>query len=196
LKLTWVYDLPFGPGQKFLGGASGALGKVVGGWTITAIQNYYSGNPLGIVTDACTGIYNGPYGDGCGVRPNLITGVPQTVGHSGLDAVNGTPYLNSAAFEAPPVTPDNGYSFLGSAPRLLPTVRGPSHATENFGILKRTSITESTNFEFRADFFNLFNRAGLGDPDTDVTDGPGSFGYVFGPQQGGRVIQFSARFNF
>lgn len=196
VKLTWVYDLPFGAGQKFLGGASGALGKVVGGWTITAIQNYYSGNPLGIVTDACTGIYNGPYGDGCGVRPNLITGVAQTVSHSGLDAVNGTPYLNSAAFEAPPVTPDNGYSFLGSAPRLLSSIRGPSHATEDFGVLKRTSITENTNFEFRADFFNLFNRVGLGDPDTDVTDGPGSFGYVFGPQQGGRVIQFSARFNF
>jgi Carboxypeptidase regulatory-like domain/TonB dependent receptor-like, beta-barrel len=196
VKLTWVYDLPFGPGQKFLGGASGALGKLVGGWTVTAIQNYYSGDPLAVVTDQCTGIYSGPYGDGCGVRPNVVSGVPQTVSHSGLDAQNGTPYLNSDAFVEPAFTPDNGYYSLGSAPRILPNIRGPSHATEDFGILKKTYITESSDFEFRADFFNLFNRVGLGDPDTDVTDGPGSFGYVFGGLYGARVIQLSARINF
>jgi len=194
MKLTWVYDLPFGPGQKFLGGTSGVLGKVVGGWTITAIQNYTSGDPLAVVTDWCTGLYSGPYGDGCGVRPNLITGVAQTVPHSGLDAQNGTLYLNPAAFVAPALNADDYSTTFGSAPRILPNIRGPAHASENFGILKKTYITESSDFEFRADFFNLFNRVGLGDPDTDVTGG--TFGLIFGGLYGGRVIQFSARINF
>lgn len=195
-KLTWIYDLPFGQGQRFVSGATGVLGKVVSGWTLTAIQNYTSGDPLAIVTDNCTGLFGGPWGGGCGVRPNLITGVPITVPHSGLDAVNGTPYLNPSAFVAPALTPDNGYSStFGSAPRILSAPRGPTHATEDFGILKKTYITESSDFEFRADFFNLFNRVGMGDPDTDVSDGS-SFGMVYGGLYGARVIQFSARINF
>ena len=195
LKLTWIYDLPFGPGQRFLGGTSGVLGKLVGGWTITAIQSYTSGDPLAITSELCTGLYSGPYGDGCGVRPNVITGVNATLPHSGLDAQNGTSYLNPAAFADPAVSPDNGYALsFGTAPRLLPSIRGPAHASEDFGILKKTNITESSDFEIRADFFNVFNRVGLGDPDTDTDSG--TFGLIFGPQHGGRVVQFSARINF
>ncbi|HUX10711.1 MAG TPA: TonB-dependent receptor [Terriglobia bacterium] len=195
LKLTWIYDLPFGPGQKFLGGASGVAGKLLGGWTVTAIQSYTSGDPLAVSTDYCTGLYSGPYGDGCGVRPNSVGGVNPALPQSGLDAVNGTTYLNPAAFSAPATTPDNGYAVtFGNAPRIQSNIRGPSHANEDFGILKKTSITESSDFEFRADFFNVFNRVGRGNPDTDLTGG--TFGLIFGPQHGGRVIQFSARINF
>ncbi len=195
LKLTWIYDLPFGPGKRWLSSGGGALEKVVGGWTVTAIQNYHSGDPLAIVTDQCTQLYNGPYGDGCGVRPDLVSGVPLTLSSQGLDAINGTPYLNPAAFVDPPFTGSGAFaSRLGSAARFARGIRGTSSSSEDLGILKRTHLGERLNLEFRADFFNLFNRTGRGDPDTDVDSG--TFGLIFGPQRGGRVVQLAMRLTF
>jgi hypothetical protein len=55
-------------------------------------------------------------------------------------------------------------------------------------------------FQIRADMFNLFNRTGLGDPDTALGDGlpsqGGTFGLITGPMNGPRLIQFAARLNF
>jgi hypothetical protein len=84
----------------------------------------------------------------------------------------------------------------GNAPGFLPHTRGPMHSNEDFGIIKNTHITERTSLQFRADMFNVFNRVGLGDPDTDLADGPGSFGVIFDPAHGGRIIQLALRFNF
>jgi len=43
--------------------------------------------------------------------------------------------------------------------------------------------------------FNVFNRVGRGDPDTDLADGD-SFGRIFDPAHNPRVIQLALRFNF
>ncbi len=46
VRWNWNYDLPFGKGQKFLGSASGAMNKLVGGWkfagTGTLLNTWYS----------------------------------------------------------------------------------------------------------------------------------------------------------
>jgi len=193
-KFTWIYELPFGSGKHWLN-SGGRLNYLVGGWTVTGIQIYRSGTPLSIVTEQCTGIYSGAYGDGCSVRANIVPGVPQTMPLKGLDAVNGTPYLNPAAFVDPPLSPNNGYAMeFGSAPRFLPNIRGPGFQGEDFGVLKDTRFGERFDFQVRADFFNVFNRTGRGDPVTDV-DG-GSFGLIFGPAHGPRIIQLAMRLNF
>ena len=36
LKLTWIYDLPIGPGKAI--DVNGVLGQVIGGWTMTGTQ--------------------------------------------------------------------------------------------------------------------------------------------------------------
>ena len=85
---------------------------------------------------------------------------------------------------------------LGTAPRYLPTVRGPYQPSENFGIFKRFGFGEGRFFEIRADAFNAFNRSGLGDPVTTVGDP--SFGKIIDVQQqyGPREIQVAARITF
>jgi outer membrane receptor protein involved in Fe transport len=187
LKLTWIYSLPFGRGKKWLNSA-GAADRLVSGWQITAIQQYLSGDPLTIYSSLGTSFTPG-------IRPDVVLGVKQTVASTGLDVINGTPYLNPAAFVDPPSSPDSGYPLrLGTAPRLLPNVRGPGHMNEDFGIVKNTKISEGVSFQARADMFNVFNRTGLGNPDTGVNDG--SFGLIFGPANGPRVIQLALRLNF
>ncbi len=201
LKITSIYELPFGHGKKWLS-STGALDRLVSGWTITAIQNYRSGDALSILSsDLCTGLYSGAYGDGCSVRVDILTGVPQTVPLRGLDAQNGTPYLNPSAFAKPPLTPNNGFAaHFGSAPRFLPNVRGPGWGGEDIGLVKDTRINERFSLLFRADAFNTFNRTGRGDPDTDLADdipaNGGTFGLITGAGHGARVIQLSMRLNF
>ncbi|MFB3923951.1 MAG: TonB-dependent receptor domain-containing protein [Terriglobia bacterium] len=188
LKLTWIYSLPFGRGQRFLASA-GKLDRLVSGWQITAIQQYISGDPL--VVSSSLGARINP-----AVRADIVSGTSQTVPTTRLDVENGTQFLNPDAFADPPSSPDNGYPLrLGTGPRFLPNVRGPVHLNEDFGIIKNTRITESISFQFRADMFNVFNRTGLGNPDTALGDGS-DFGKVFGPMNGPRIIQFAVRLNF
>ena len=190
LKLTWIYELPFGHGRKWLNTA-GPLDRLVSGWQVTAIQNYSSGDPLVItVQNSSPGFFSF-----FGVRADVVPGVPQKVPSSGLDVLNGTQYLNPAAFAVPPTSPSNGFVLrFGNSPGFLPRTRGPGHSNENFGIVKNTRITERTALQFRADMFNVFNRTGRGDPDTCVDCG--SFGIIFDPGHDPRVIQLALRLNF
>jgi hypothetical protein len=204
LKLTWIYSLPFGRGQKFLSSA-GILDRLVSGWQITAIQQYMSGDPLVVSSSLGTRINNA-------VRADIVSGVSQRLSPQGLNAVldydpdtgavtNGTAWLNPAAFADPPSSPDNGYPLrIGNSPRYLSNVRGPGHLSEDFGIIKNTRINERLSFQFRADMFNVLNRTGLGNPDTSLGDGypadGGSFGLITEPDHDPRVIQFALRLNF
>ena len=46
LKLTWIYELPIGPGRGM--DVDGVLGQIVGGWTVTGIHNYRSGGTISV----------------------------------------------------------------------------------------------------------------------------------------------------
>jgi len=203
LKLTWVYDLPFGRGQRWLN-SGGALDRLASGWQVTAIQNYQSGDPLVIYSIDGSGFVSS-----YGIRGDVIPGVSPRVPSGPLDPINGTAYLNPAAFADPPASPVNGFALrYGNSPPFLTNVRGPMQmgGGESFGIVKRTKITERSALEFRADMFNVFNRQRLGDPDTSLGDGlpsfvngqnqGGTFSLVTGPQNGPRIIQFALRLTF
>jgi hypothetical protein len=189
LKLSWVYELPIGPGKKL--NIQGVAGKLIGGWTLTGIQSYRSGSALqittgGLRTDA---IFNGT------IRPDLIPGVPIVVDQGGPVAFGtGTQYLNPAAFAQVPKTANNVPLRLGTGPRYLPNIRGLRQVSESFGIMKRFNFTEKRGVEVRSDFANAFNRAGRGDPVTDITNP--LFGKITGPEYGPRTIQLEARISF
>jgi hypothetical protein len=113
-----------------------------------------------------------------------------------LDSINGTQYLSPAAFAAPPSSPSGTYATRwGTASRFLPSTRGPAWQSEDFAVLKDTRISERYTLLFRADFFNVLNRTGLGDPSTDVSDMT-SFGRIYGIAQGPRNIMLSLRLDF
>src|SRR5262249_44938119 len=61
VKLTWIYDLPFGPAGRWF--RSGFLGKVAGGWTMSMLHRYRSGDPIGISAGGfdTQALYNGTF---------------------------------------------------------------------------------------------------------------------------------------
>ncbi len=187
LKLTWIWDLPIGRGKRFLS-RGGIADKVLGGWSLTAIQHYRSGDALpfydfnfdpGVIfTDA--------------FRPDHLAGVVNYQKSGGYDLVNGTTWLNPLAFADPPHTASGIPLRPGNTPKILP-VYGPWQAGESFGLHKAIPIREHLSLEFRADADNLFNRTYRNDPVTDVSDP--KFGRIINVS-GGRTIQLSARIRF
>ena len=191
-RVTWILELPFGKGRAYMN-KGGITNQVFGGWTVTANQQYQSGNPLSIGTSIDTSgyLFN------TAIRADIVPGQPLTVPQSGrIDLVTGTgiQVLNPKAFVDPPTTPGGVVSHLGNSPRYFGSLRGSYIPSEDFGIFKRFPFGETRNLEFRADLFNAFNRTGLGDPVTTVGDP--QFGQIISVQQGPRQIQLALRFTF
>ena len=186
LKLTWIYELPIGPGKAL--DVDGVLGNIVGGWTLTGIHNYRSGNTLSVFDSRINGA-------GFPFRPDVVEGVdPIIFDGSHVDLVRGTPYLNPAAFAVQPLSSQGIPSRMGTAPPVLDGVRGPMLLSEDIGLMKRFSAGGERSFEFRVDMINAFNRSGVGGPNTDISSP--NFGRIFSVGQGARRLQLSVRAAF
>ncbi len=183
LTIATTYELPIGPGKQFLSGG-GALGRVVGGWGTSAVLGYYAGNFLPITGGSQQPMFNGP------ARPNIVYGVNQLVHNGGKFNPYADLYLNANAFSDP------GQFAIGDAAPVL-NARGFPNFNENISIIKNTKLYETLNMQFRAEFFNAFNRVVFSDPDTNWNDRvTGGFGKVTGQFNTPRQIQFALRFDF
>jgi hypothetical protein len=186
LKLTWIYELPIGPGKAL--GVNGVLGQIVGGWTLTGIHNYRSGGTISVFDRRINSNTGFPF------RPDIVEGVdPIIFDGSHLDVARGTPYLNPAAFATQPLSPQGVPSRPGTAPPVL-DVRGPAFYSEDLGLMKRFGAGAERSFEFRVDLINALNRSGVGSLDTDISSP--NFGRLSGVGIGARRLQLSLRASF
>jgi hypothetical protein len=180
LTVAFNYELPIGPGKKLLQ-AGGAAGKLLGGWQVNGILTYQGGFP--IVLNYFNSLPLANYKN----LPDVVPGVNPILS-SGSDFDPATDrYLNPAAFRAPAP-----FRF-GNAPAVL-AVRDFPLYDESIGIMKRTRITEQFGLQFRAEFFNLFNRVRFGPINSDF--GTPGFGTVGGQQNGPRFVQFAMKLEF
>ncbi|HEY2930713.1 MAG TPA: carboxypeptidase-like regulatory domain-containing protein, partial [Acidobacteriota bacterium] len=150
-----AWDLPFGMGKRFLSGNT-VLDRVVGGWTMTFSGSYTSG-ALILLNAPLT--YPNWGGFLYGRKKVNLTGQPirTNVSRGDLDPRNTSiRWLNPGLFSIP------GTYELGSAPVYVHELRDPNAYNDNMGFIKRTTITESVNFEIRGEFFNIFNRTNFG----------------------------------
>jgi hypothetical protein len=177
------YELPFGRGKAIGGGASGALNKIIGGWQLNAIVSYQGGNPLLVTQNNSTPIFASKQ------MPNVVQGVEAALDKSNFDPATGR-VLNINAFET------TGQFEIGNAPSVLPRARSFNLYNEDFGILKRTPITETVMIEFRFEVFNAFNRTRFSAPQTSNVSSPSGFGTVGGQANAPRSGQFSLKVAF
>jgi hypothetical protein len=191
-KLSWIYELPVGKGRTL--NTNGVLDALVGGWQLSGIQNWRSGNPVSI----STGGINLPTGNS--VRPDLVTGVPivlnadAPINFRGING--GTAYLNRAAFANPPVFAggQNVVQRLGTVGPFLPNIRDRHLVSFDASIQKFFKFDEVRNIQLRGTFLNAFNWAGIGGLNTNITSP--FFGQYTGQQLGPRNIELALRFTF
>ncbi len=178
VALSYTYELPLGPGRKYLS-KKGALGHVVGGWQFTGIHQYQSGRPVALTANNTLPLFNSV------LRPDAVAGAERT-----RTVVNPLAdlWINPAAFAAPV-----GFHF-GNAARSYSDVRAPGFLNESFGLIKRTPLTERVNLTFRAEFFNAFNRTVFGAPVGNVS--AGNFGRVNSQANTPRQGQLALRVDF
>jgi hypothetical protein len=192
-----VYELPFGPGKTYLS-QPGIFRALFGAWDITSILAGRTGLPVNVTLSRLGATV--PDGNTQNQRPNLVPGVSliSPGGHSE------TEWINPAAFSIPAL------QTFGNAPRNL--VRGPALWQTDIGLARHFVVSERVGLEFRAEAFNLFNRAQLAAPQSDFsvvsTAGTGAvqsngFGAILstvnkGPVGTGtpRQLQFMLRMNF
>ena len=170
LVASFFYELPMGRGKPVLN-SGGWANRIVGGWSVSGVLSYQSGLPTAVYAP-CGGTAGDVLFAGChftgSARVNVISGVRQTNGGD-LNPFT-TPFFNASAFSAPaPFT-------FGDEPRTLASARTFGGRNENFTIGKKTNIVgERAVIDFRAEFFNIFNRHILQQP-----GGPGGFGPQLG----------------
>lgn len=177
MVLSGVYQLPFGKGRPFAGGANRLIEAIIGGWEMSGFAIFQGGNPLQISQNGGV-LQNGTQ------RPNLI-GDPSTSGGV-VTRLNGG-YFNRDAFSQP--APDT----FGSAPRYL-NYRGPGIKTFDAALLKSWATREGQRLEFRLEAVNVTNTPIFGDPNTAF--GNSNFGTITGTKVGARNVQLGFKYYF
>ena len=148
---------------------------IIGDWQVNTIASYFGSTPIDITTGANTlGTASA-----VGQRPNY-TGAPLY-----LHTSDNTFHLNPAAFARP-------------APGQLGTlgkgaVRGKPITNIDFSLSKNFRFKERYRFQFRAEFFNVFNHPNFVGFDTDIRNSTfGTLNTITTP----REIQLGFKFNF
>ena len=197
IKINGIYELPFGPGRRWLDIKTPVLGKLLEGWQIGGVARIQSGTPLRLSGGRSTFSAGVEAPDNGVVLHNITVAQLQRLVKIRKEP-NGVVYFlpqsiinNSlAAFEvagAPPLDPNAPYIGPPTNPGQLGArifLYGPWQRRIDLNILKKTRLTETVNMEFRVQFLNAFNYANFFAGTVNSTNSPilgdGGIGSQFG----------------
>jgi len=164
--LAGTWDLPLGKGRTFLNSTPRAVDAILGGWSLSSVVLWRSGNLLG---------FDGMLWDGS--DPKLSNPTPQQ-------------WFKTSGFERlPDFTPrTNPWNFPG--------LYGPGVFNMNGSLVKAFRITERFRAQLKADAFNLLNNMSWGDPSTGVDDSSFGQITNQADLTFGRRVQLGARIEF
>ncbi len=185
LSANATYALPFGRGQRFASGLSGFANGLVSGWWVNSIVTAQGGFPFSPQLS-----YN-PSNNGDTRNPVRPFANPNFSGPVILGAPGN--WFDPHAFLAPPNNAANA-GFYGNLGRN--TLRGPGLATWDFSTMKDTKINERLNLQFRAEIFNLLNRANFNMPNEVVFTPSGispTAGVITSTTTTSRQVQFGLK---
>ena len=178
-----VYTLPFGNGKPFASDLHGFARGAISGWSVNSIITIQSGFPI---TPQLS--YN-PSNDGDTRNPVRPFVNPNF--HGSIILGKPSQWFNPGAFLAPPANS----GFWGNLGR--DTLTGPGLGTWDFSAFKDTKIRERMDIEFRAELFNLLNRANFNTPNL-ITFTPagvsGTAGAITSTSTTSRQVQFALKF--
>jgi len=158
--VNFIYEPNIGRGRDHL--ASGFVGRILEGWSLTGIIQAQTGHPydvIGSVDSNHTGVPARGYIIGPLAQP---PGTDKTFTGPNASSITNTPF---------DVQPNSGKNFF----------YGPNYVNVDAAFLKNTKLTEKLTLQFRLETYNLFNHTQFSQPDNLVQDigtpgSPGTFG--------------------
>ena len=204
LVISYVYDLPFGHGKRYMSDSTGVVDKVVSGWGVDGVTSFQKGFPLPISYGAGTALSQAGFTQNFQLRPDVIAGCNKSAPHT--DTSNGITWINPNCFAPPGGSIAASQWAFGNEPRVDATLRGAGINNWDLAIYKTTSFgpDNKLGLQFRAEFFNAFNRVQFGPPNTACCNNPTipgadnntSFGLVNSQLNNPRLIQLALKFLF
>jgi hypothetical protein len=145
---AYTYDLPFGPGKRFLN-VGGAAGQIVGGWQIAGITYLRTGPPFSVS-------FNATLPGWLGGRADLLRDPKLPRSERSINR-----WFDASAFAVPAP-----YTWGNSARNLL---FAPGDIVFDVSVLKDIRLSERLKAQFRGEFFNLPNHANFGGPAANIS---------------------------
>jgi Carboxypeptidase regulatory-like domain len=171
LVASFVWNLPFGKGERFGGDASGLKQAVIGGWQMNGIYLWQGGFPITIQAADLGGVLD-TFGTN---RADIVGDI-----HAGGGAI--TEWFSRAAFAQPALG-----SFGNSGRSIL---RGPGINNLDLGFFKNFSLPKNATLQFRVEAFNAFNHPQFLDVSNNLVNA--NFGVVTSARPG-RIVQLGAK---
>jgi Carboxypeptidase regulatory-like domain len=214
--LSYVWEMP----KPSFAGHSRSGRLAFWNWQSSAILTAMSGLPIDIVDTGAGSFYGLANGGNPLARPSLVAGA------SCKNATQDVPagyFFNPAVFARPtvqagqPIPSSGGVAMASAVGTDIGDVRrnclhGPRQVNVDFALGKLFPVSEAQTFEFRAEFFNLFNHPNFANPISnlnalfgsggriDSTTGQvlnaGNFGRIISTSNNPRIIQFVLKFTF
>jgi hypothetical protein len=194
-------ELPFGKGRRFLPSPNRLVNAIVGGWTVTGLVTYNSGQPFrvgaannywplwgNIFPEFNLSGYSGPLGT------DKFVPLPVNFDPNVDQIPAGNFFMPKNVASNPPA------GVLPPSPNTS-ALRCPGQANENASLLKdfRMGPDGQYRLSFRTEFYNLFNRHYYninGCYGTSASIGASNFGQILNVTDGPRQGQFAIRFEF
>jgi hypothetical protein len=157
---NWIYEIPLGKGRPFLASSHPVVNAVVGGWSVSGIFSYYSGQFL-------TPMWTGPDPTGTfntsgTTRPVVTIRADQLRdGNLSGDQRSLTRWFDPTAFGAPPV------GRFGNAAKGV--IKGPNVNIWHMGLFKAFNIRESIRLRWELTSTNFFNHPNYSNPATNIS---------------------------
>ena len=184
---SFVYELPLGRGRWLGSDMNPVLDAIVGGWTLNGINTMTSGQPINFRYGPSPVTNNLPsFLGGVALRPNA------TCDPTNRDT-RPDPTTNYFLPVGTCLTRPSVWAPFGSAGRNI--ARSNSYFNLDLAVHKqfRLPITEQTRLDFRAEFFNVFNKTNFGAANSDITSA--NFGRISSAFPA-RQIQLALKFSF
>ena len=186
---SYSYAFPIGTGQALFGGASNLVNKFIGGWQISGITSFQTGQPFSVT-------YTAP-----GSPVGLVSGRANRAPGVNLYPANKTraQWFNPAAFTAPPTYVSGGITYATYGNSGYNMLRGPAWQNWDMSLQKNTIWKERYRLQLRADSFNIFNHPNFAPPNSAISN-PSTVGTITSisssPSAEARTVEFAVKFNF
>jgi hypothetical protein len=194
--VNFIYQLPFGKGRPLFASAPGWANAIIGGWEISGVHSYYSGQFL-------TPLWTGPDPTGTAftssrtpanvtIRPDHLRDATLPSDQRGVNR-----WFDVGAFGSP-----QSGQFGTSAKGVI---KGPSVNVWHAGVFKNFNFTESMRLRWEFTGTNIMNHQNFNNPGVNISQAAGAgvitgVGAVNGASTGdlpfARTLRTGLRFEF
>ena len=174
LVASYVIDLPFGKGRRWLSGARGVTDFLAGGWQLAGIMQALSGAPF-------SPSFETTVQGSVGGRPDVVLGAPVYPENRTIAR-----WFNPTAFAVPP-----NFTFGNAGYNQL---WGPGQFNWDASLVKGFVFKERVTLQLRLEAFGALNNPQFGNPNGTITN-PNVVGAI-SSAVGNRTVQLGGKLQF